>query len=50
MKLGATSAVAAGLTDKPSMMADVAAVVDDWQESLIQKRRASLLVKLPQSN
>jgi hypothetical protein len=48
--LGTTPAIAAGLTAKAMTMADVAALVDDRQESLVQERRASLLAQLPQSN
>jgi hypothetical protein len=48
--LGTTPAIAASLTDKALTMADVAALVDERQESLIQERRASLLEQLPQSN
>jgi len=48
--LGTTPAIAAGLTDKALTIADVAALVDERQESLIPERRASLLAQLPQSN
>jgi len=48
---GTTPAVAAGITDKALTMADVAVLVDDLTQSLIQKRRETLLSpSLPQSN
>jgi hypothetical protein len=48
--LGTTPAIAAGLSDKALTMIDVAELIDERHESLIQERRASLLAQLPQSN
>jgi IS1 family transposase len=52
--LGTTPAIAAGLTDKALTMADVAALVDAREQSLIQQRREVLLAspirQLPQSD
>jgi len=45
--LGATPAIAAGLTDKALTMADIAAMVDERAEKLLADKRRATLERSP---